>query len=130
VGAAAPLQEAGAMAMALPESYYAQLAKDYQGRRDLLLAGLREAGFLSFTPRGAYYIMADISNLSSENDMSFTNYLVKEVGIAVVPGSSFFHEPGTGSRYIRFCFCKQDSTLRAATERLKRISGRKFTHSG
>jgi aspartate/methionine/tyrosine aminotransferase len=122
VGAAAPLQEAGARAMTLPASYYEQLARDYQCRRDLLLAGLQEAGFQSFTPRGAYYIMADIGSLSRENDVAFTSYLVKEVGIAVVPGSSFFHEPGNGSRYIRFCFCKQDSTLRAAIERLRKIS--------
>jgi len=130
VGAAAPLQEAGARAMAMPESYYSDLANAYQARRDLLLAGLREVGFHCSAPQGAYYVMTDIGDLSNDDDIAFTDYLVREIGIAVVPGSSFFHEPGDGSHYIRFCFCKRDATLQAASDRLKKIARTKLTHSG
>jgi aspartate/methionine/tyrosine aminotransferase len=129
VGAAAPMQEAGAQALALPLGYYAELARAYQKRRDLLLEGLNEAGFECSTPKGAYYIMADFSPLDADNDLEFTRYLVKDVGVAVVPGSSFFHDPSSGSRYIRFCFCKKDETLQAASERLRKISQQRLTHS-
>lgn len=128
VGAPAPLQEAGACALSLPLQYYADLAAGYQARRDLLLAALRESGFRCTTPQGAYYIMADFSSLSSLGDMDFTRHLVADVGIAVVPGSSFFHEPGKGSRYVRFCFCKKEATLQAAKERLARISPSPANH--
>lgn len=122
VGAPAPLQEAGTRALALPGSYYSELAAGYQARRDILLGGLREAGFLCTTPRGAYYIMADFGALSSDSDVDFAQYLVRDTGIAAVPGSSFYHDPKLGSRYIRFCFCKQESTLREALRRLQRLS--------
>jgi aspartate/methionine/tyrosine aminotransferase len=124
VGAPAPLQEAGAVALSLPQTYYTDLAAVYQRRRDLLLKALRETGFNCSTPQGAYYIMAGFGALSTLNDSDFTNYLVKDVGVAVVPGSSFFHKPEQGSGYIRFCFCKRDSTLQSAGERLQRISQR------
>jgi aminotransferase len=130
VGAAAPLQEAGARALALPRSYYAELAQAYQTRRDLLLAGLRAAGFACSVPRGAYYIMADTSGLTAGDDVEFTRTLVKDVGIAVVPGSSFFHEPSAGSHYIRFCFCKQEKTLRGAVKRLRKLSGIRSAGNG
>ncbi len=122
VGAPAPLQEAGARALALPQQYYTDLAAAYQRRRDLLMGALRDAGFSCSTPQGAYYIMAEFSALSSLSDRLFTEYLVKDIGIAVVPGSSFFHEPERGSRYVRFCFCKKDDTLQSAAKRLQRIS--------
>jgi aminotransferase len=118
VGAAAPLQEAGALALALPKDYYEELSKAYQKRRDLLIGGLRETGFQCFSPRGAYYIMAEISDFGFAGDVEFTRYMIEEIGVAVVPGSSFFHEPASGSGYIRFCFCKKDATLQAAVERL------------
>jgi aminotransferase len=121
VGAPAPLQEAGARALALPEQYYTDLASAYQRRRDRLLKALRDAGFGCSTPRGAYYIMAEFGALSSLNDRAFTRYLVKDIGVAVVPGSSFFHESERGSRYVRFCFCKKDDTLQSAVERLRRM---------
>ena len=129
VGAAAPMQEAGVRALALPPGYYSELARAYQRRRDLLVEGLHAAGFECFTPRGAYYIMADISPLGADNDLEFTRYLVKDVGVAVVPGSSFFHDSSGGFRYIRFCFCKKDETLQAASERLRKISQQRLTHS-
>src|SRR5437867_8612178 len=113
VGAAAPLQEAGAHALSLPRSYYEELARAYQARRDLLLDGLRGTGFECFVPRGAYYIMTDISTFGYPDDVAFTRYLIKEIGVAVVPGSSFFHRRASGDRYVRFCFCKRDGTLRA-----------------
>jgi aspartate/methionine/tyrosine aminotransferase len=121
VGAPAPLQEAGAVALAFPQEYYTDLASAYQDRRDSLLKDLHDAGFECSTPRGAYYIMADFSALSSLSDNEFTRYLVKDIGIAVVPGSSFFHESERSSRYVRFCFCKKETTLQSAKERLQRI---------
>ena len=122
VGAPAPLQEAGARALALPEQYYTDLAASYQRGRDLLLMALRDANFHCSTPQGAYYIMADFGGLSLLNDRDFTHYLVRDIGVAVVPGSSFFREPEKGSRYVRLCFCKKDSTLQSAAERLQKIS--------
>jgi aspartate/methionine/tyrosine aminotransferase len=121
VGAPAPLQEAGAKALAFPREYYTDLAAGYQRKRDHMLRALRTAGFNCSTPFGAYYIMAGFGELSPLNDTDFTRYLVQDVGIAVVPGSSFFHEPERGSGYVRFCFCKKDSTLQSASERLQRI---------
>jgi len=122
VGAAAPLQEAGVIALAMPRQYYADLAAAYQRRRDLLLNALLQAGFTCSTPRGAYYIMAGLGALSPMSDVNFTRYLVKDIGIAVVPGSSFFHEAERGAGYVRFCFCKRDATLQSAGERLQKIT--------
>jgi aminotransferase len=119
VGAAAPLQSAGAAAMELPASYYTQLAEGYTLRRDLLLAALRDAGFKAFKPSGAYYIMTDISALTSESDKTFAAYLVKEIGVATVPGSSFYSDPTRGSSQVRFAFCKQKETLQRAIANLK-----------
>ena len=128
VGAPAPLQEAGARALALPEQYYTDLAASYQRGRDLLLMALRDANFHCSTPQGAYYIMADFGGLSLLNDRDFTHYLVRDIGVAVVPGSSFFREPEKGSRYVRLCFCKKDSTLQSAAERLQKISRQSGGH--
>jgi aspartate/methionine/tyrosine aminotransferase len=124
VGAAAPLQEAGAVALRSPDSYYAQLAADYLKRRDRLLGILTGAGFRCFKPRGAYYIMTDISNFGFANDVEFARYLVKEIGVAAVPGSSFYHDPADGAQQLRFTFCKKESTLAAAEERLTKLRTR------
>jgi L-glutamine---4-(methylsulfanyl)-2-oxobutanoate aminotransferase len=121
VGAAAPLQEGGVKALELPDSYYLELKEGYRIRRDLLLQGLSSAGFECFIPHGAYYVMVDFRRLSAMNDIEFSRHLVEDVGVAVVPGSSFFHEPGKGSHFVRFCFCKRQSTLQAAVDRLKNI---------
>jgi aspartate/methionine/tyrosine aminotransferase len=121
VGAAAPLQEAGALALRLPESYYQKLASDYLLRRDKMLGILEKAGFRCFKPHGAYYIMTDISAFGFPNDLEFARYLVKEIGVAAVPGSSFYHNPADGSRHLRFTFCKKDSTLEAAAGRLAKL---------
>jgi aspartate/methionine/tyrosine aminotransferase len=124
VGAAAPLQEAGAVALSLPQQYYEELAAAYLARRDRLLAALRQAGFRAFTPRGAYYIMTDISAFGFPDDIQFTNYLVKEIGVAPVPGSSFYSNPRDGARQVRFAFCKRDATLDDAARRLLRLRKR------
>jgi L-glutamine---4-(methylsulfanyl)-2-oxobutanoate aminotransferase len=121
VGAPAPLQEAGAAALALPASYYKTLAESYRARRNRLLPALAEAGFRYFRPRGAYYVMTDISGFGFANDLAFTQYLVKEIGVAAVPGSSFYRDPRDGAQQVRFAFCKRDETLDEAARRLKRL---------
>jgi aminotransferase len=118
VGAAAPLQEAGVAALSMPETYYAELSVSYQRRRDMLLAFLEPCGFVPFKPDGAYYIMADIGAFKFVDDIEFARYLVTEVGVAVVPGSSFYHDPGLGKTKVRFTFCKRHETLKAAGRRL------------
>ena len=121
VGAAAPLQEAGAIALQFPDSYYEKLSADYLVRRDKMLGILETAGFRCFRPRGAYYIMTDISEFGFSDDVTFARYLVKEIGIAAVPGSSFYRDPADGSKQLRFTFCKSEKTLKAAAERFEKL---------
>jgi aminotransferase len=121
VGAAHPLQVAGAYAMSLPPKYYDELNAEYTHKKDLLFPALREAGFKCFAPEGAYYIMADISDFGFANDLDFTRHLIQNIGVAVVPGSSFYHDNSLGSQQVRFCFCKKDETLNAAAERLLKL---------
>jgi aspartate/methionine/tyrosine aminotransferase len=121
VGAPAPLQEAGAAALCMPSSYYEGLANGYRARRDRLMPALTEAGFRCFRPRGAYYVMTDISAFGFANDLEFTKYLVKEIGVAAVPGSSFYRDPKDGAKQVRFAFCKKDSTLDEAAKRLLKL---------
>jgi aspartate/methionine/tyrosine aminotransferase len=121
VGAPAPLQEAGAVALELPRSYYRDLAEGYCKRRDRLMPALTEAGFRCFRPRGAYYVMTDISAFGFANDVEFTKYLVKEIGVAAVPGSSFYRDPKDGAQQVRFAFCKRDETLDEAAKRLRKL---------
>jgi aspartate/methionine/tyrosine aminotransferase len=121
VGAAAPLQAAGAVALQLPASYYESLARDYTARRDRMLGILSGAGFRCFRPRGAYYIMTDISAFGFPDDVSFAKYLVKEIGVAAVPGSSFYRDAADGRTHLRFTFCKTEKTFQAAAERLAKL---------
>jgi aminotransferase len=121
VGAAAPLQAAGAFALKLPDSYYQRLAETYRAKRDRMLGILEEAGFECFRPRGAYYIMTDITRFGFPDDVSFARDLVQKIGIAVVPGSSFYNDAADGSHQVRFTFCKKEETLSAAAERLSRL---------
>ena len=122
VGAAAPLQEAGVVALGLPESYYQELAQHYTERRDLMLQMLERAGFRCTIPRGAYYVMADFSALKQRRMTSrFARHLIETVGIAAVPGSSFFGNSLDGARWIRFCFPKKYDTLKEAEARLKKL---------
>lgn len=128
VGAAAPLQAAGAFALGLPREYYDELQAAYRRRRNMAVGMLRRAGFAFTDPDGAYYVMTDITpfaHLGHADDVAFARWLVREVGVAVVPGSSFYcaehvRELG-GDRQVRFCFCKTDATLQAAAERLSML---------
>ncbi|HUG52247.1 MAG TPA: aminotransferase class I/II-fold pyridoxal phosphate-dependent enzyme [Vicinamibacteria bacterium] len=124
VGAAAPLQEAGALALELPASYYRSLAEGYARRRDRILPLLEGAGFRVHRPRGAYYVMTEIDGLGWDDDVAFARHLVEEVGVAVVPGSSFYDDPAQGRRQVRFAFCKKDETLDEAERRLSRLRPR------
>lgn len=126
VGAPAPLQEACATAIeTLGEQYYDSLLAGYRERRDVLYRGLVAAGFHCMPPAGAYYIMADFSALSDEPDDVFARRLARGVdgerGVAAVPGSSFFHDPADGRRFVRFAFCKRLETLEDAATQLKRL---------
>lgn len=122
VGAPAPLQEAGAVALSLPPEYYAKLAEGYRTRRDHLIPALKAAGFQCFRPRGAYYVMTDISGFGFEDDAAFSRYLVKEIGVATVPGSSFYRNPRDGAQQVRFAFCKKLETLDEAARRLSKLA--------
>jgi len=121
VGAAAPLQEAGVTALRLPESYYEGLRASYLSRRDRMLDILEEAGFRCFKPRGAYYVMTDISAFGLPDDVGFTRHLIQEIGVAAVPGSSFYSDPALGRQQVRFCFSKTDATLDEAARRLQEL---------
>ncbi|HLE45121.1 MAG TPA: aminotransferase class I/II-fold pyridoxal phosphate-dependent enzyme [Methylomirabilota bacterium] len=126
VGAPAPLQEAAVTALALPDAYYVGLRESYQARRDLLLPLLEKAGFRTFTPRGAYYILTECAHFLERfglpDDTAFAMYLIKEVGVATVPGSSFYAHPELGRTKIRFCFPKTDDVLLDAGRRLQKLA--------
>jgi aminotransferase len=125
VGAAAPLQAAGAVALGLPEAYYESLAAAYRERRDVLVAALDEAGFTTFVPDGAYYVMTDIGALTDEDDVAFALRLTESPGVATVPGSSFYSRPELGRTKIRFAFPKKLETLHAAAaQRRQPVGGR------
>ena len=124
VGAPAPLQEGVAAALeSLGAEYYSELATSYRARRDLMHTGLVEAGFRCAPPAGAYYILADFSDISSQRDDEFAERLVREVGVASVPGSSFYSRPQDGRTMVRFAFCKTEELLAEAAGRLRRIRG-------
>jgi len=125
VGAPAPLQEAVAAAVArLDQHFYRELTDAYRARRDLLFDALRDAGFRCVPPEGAYYILADFSQLSDLPDAEFAVWLSREVGVTPVPGSSFYHNPADGRTQVRFVFCKTDDILLEAASRLRGLRGR------
>jgi len=119
VGAAAPLQEAAVAALELPPSYYDELAATYARKRTLFLDALRRTGLPFTEPQGAYYVLVDVRDLGFADDVAAVEWLVKEIGVAGVPGSSFFREPVR--HLVRFHFAKKDETLLAAGERLARL---------
>ncbi len=125
VGAPHPLQEAAAVALALPDSYYTWLREMYQAKRDLLLGYLERAGFVAWKPHGAYYILTDVAHFMQRHriadDTAFAMFLIKEAGVATVPGSSFYAHGELGRTTIRFCFPKTDDVLREAGERLQKL---------
>jgi aminotransferase len=129
VGAPAPLQEACAAGLErLGEDYYADMIEKYRDRRDVLVPALVDAGFRCRAPEGAYYVLADFSQLSDEDDNTFARRLTREAGVATVPGSSFFRSDGNGKvggqNLVRFVFCKKMETLHEAAHRLRRFAGR------
>jgi aminotransferase len=126
VGAAAPLQEAGAVALQFGDDYYARLNRGYLARRDRILGILTRAGFRCFRPAGAYYVMTDISQFGFADDVSFARHMVSRPhsSVAAVPGSSFYANSEDGSRIVRFAFCKKDETLDEAGRRLAALSAR------
>jgi aminotransferase len=125
VGAPHPLQEAAVTALNLPDSYYVSLRESYQARRDLLFGKVEEAGFKAFKPKGAYYILTDVAHWLPEygcaDDHEFAMFLVKEIGVATVPGSSFYSTKDLGRTKIRFCFPKTDDMLIEAGRRLQKL---------
>jgi aminotransferase len=125
VGAPAPLQEAAVTALQLPPDYYVRLREAYQARRDLLWGYIERAGFVAWKPKGAYYILTDVARFMKavgiQDDHAFAMYLIKEVGVATVPGSSFYAHTELGRTKIRFCFPKTDDMLRDAGERLQKL---------
>lgn len=124
VGAPAPLQEAAAVALGMPDAYYAGLAEGYRDKRAYLVPALAAAGFGVFEPRGAYYCMTDISGFGFDDDVTFARFLVTDVGVAAVPGSSFYSDPASGRQRLRFHFARKRETLAAAVERLQSLRAR------
>jgi aminotransferase len=109
------------VALHLPDSYYAQLAADYLVRRDYMMESLKLAGFRPYLPRGAYYVITDTSGFGFKDDLSLVHHLIETIGVAAVPGSSFYARPEGGAQQIRFCFCKKYETLEAARSRLLKL---------
>lgn len=120
VHAPTPLQMAGVVALDQPDAYYEKLARDYRLRRDAALEMLRGAGLDCFVPYGAYYVMTDAARLGVTDDRAFAEWLVKDIGVAAVPGSSFYSSGG-GNSQLRFCFCKKPETLAEATRKLAAV---------
>ncbi|MEJ2040440.1 MAG: aminotransferase class I/II-fold pyridoxal phosphate-dependent enzyme [Desulfosarcinaceae bacterium] len=120
VGAAAPLQEAAVAALNLPGAYYEQLTADYTRKRDLLLASLDEAGLSYTRPQGAYYVMVACSPIGVKNDREFCRWMAKEIGVAAVPGSSFFRDPV--NHLVRLHFAKSEEVLAETGRRLKKLA--------
>jgi aminotransferase len=121
VGAPAPLQEAGVAALSLGRAYYERLAADYDARRRYLVPALEQAGFRTFQPHGAYYVMTDIAGFGFDDDVAFARWLVSEIGVAAVPGSSFYSDPAAGRQRLRFHFARSLPMLEAAVERLQQV---------
>jgi aminotransferase len=122
VGAASPLQAAGVVALGLPDEYYRGLGEEYARRRDHIISSLESAGFTCFRPRGAYYVMTDVSAFRFRNDVEFVRHLIERVGIAAVPGSSFYAQEYGGSQQVRFCFCKKYETLELAKNLIAKLN--------
>ena len=121
VGAPAPLQAAAAVGFAFDAQYYNQFAANYKERRDFLCAVLKEQGFEFAMPEGAYFVLADFSQMSDLDDVTFAKWMTQEIGVATVPGSSFYSRKEDGRNFVRFAFCKKQETLENAAERLSRL---------
>ncbi len=121
VAAPTPLQEAGALALQLPQDYYSGIAAEYQRLRDWLVGVLERHGFVCYKPSGAYYVMTDVSRFGFDNDVEFARYLVRDIGVASIPGSSFYLNPEDGASMVRFCFSKRNETIQEAERRLVKL---------
>jgi aminotransferase len=124
VAAPSPLQEAGTVAMNLPPDYYSDMSAQFQALRDRLIGILERQGFVCYRPSGAYYLMTDIGSFGFANDVEFAKYLVKEIGVASIPGSSFYQDPRAGANLLRFCFSKRPETIDEAERRLDKLERR------
>jgi len=124
VAAPTPFHAAGVAALSMADAFYADLANDYESKRNLMLDILGRHGFTAYEPGGAYYVMADISRFGFSTDSEFAQYLVKEIGVATVPGSSFYGDAAAAPQTVRFCFSKREGTLHEADRRLARLSVR------
>lgn len=122
IAAPSPFHDAGVAALSMPDTFYTQLAGDYEAKRGMMMDILGRHGFTAYQPGGAYYVMADVSRFGFSSDSEFAQYLVKEIGVATVPGSSFYIDPASAPKTVRFCFSKRDETLHEADRRLARLS--------
>ncbi len=115
---ATPLQHGAVAALQAPDSYYEEFVEAYRKRRDVLVEGLSRIGFEVYSPSGTYFVLADHTSFGFKDDVSFCQHLVKEVGVAAIPPSSFYHDPTDGKDLVRFAFCKEEQTLHDALDRL------------
>ena len=115
------LRDLIATGLRFPDSYFQDLASDYQARRDFLMDALLECGLLPTQPMGSYFVLADISNFPHANSLDFCRYLVKEVGVAAIPPASFYMNQEHGEQLVRFCYCKSWEVLQAGVDRLKKM---------
>jgi aminotransferase len=122
VAAPTPFMDAGVVALSMPPESYVALAADYQGKRDLMREILARHGFTSYRPGGAYYTIADVAPFGFKSDTEFAIHLVKDIGVATIPGSSFYLDPASAPQTVRFCFSKRNETLAEADRRLARLS--------
>ena len=118
-----PAQIALSEAFKLPSSYYEDYRAMYTEKRDLMMRGINEAGFESFTPQGTYFVMSDFSELFDGDDVAFSRYMITEIGVAVIPTSAFYsaEHKHLGSKHVRFAFCKGDDVIRAANQRMQKL---------
>ncbi|KAJ6939305.1 hypothetical protein NC651_005673 [Populus alba x Populus x berolinensis] len=120
-----PMQWAAAVALRAPESYYVELKRDYMAKKEILVEGLEAVGFKVFPSSGTYFVVVDHTPFGLENDIAFCEYLIKEVGVVAIPTSVFYLNPEDGKNLVRFTFCKDEGTLRAAVDRMKEKLKRK-----
>jgi N-succinyldiaminopimelate aminotransferase len=119
---ATPFQHAMAVALRSPDSFYAELQREYRVRRDFLAAGLESVGFRVSIPAGTYFVLADFGNFGFRDDVEFARHLTAQIGVACIPPSVFYEaHPEEGRHLARFAFCKRLETLEAAVERLQRL---------
>ncbi len=118
---ATPLQHGAAAALRAPRSFYDELTAAYRRRRDVLTDGLRSLGFEVFTPEGTYFVLADHTLFGFPDDVTFARHMVTDIGVAVIPPSAFYHRRDDGKSLIRFAFCKDETTIEHALERMAKL---------